>query len=146
MKMMVLPSSFAQLLQHGLQPLLELAAVFRAGEQRGEVEHEQALVLQRLGHFAVDDALREALDDRGLADAGLADQHRVVLGAPLQDLDAAPDLVVAADDRVELALPRALGQVERVLRERLALRFVGLALHVSPPRTSSIAFSSACLA
>ncbi len=52
---------------------------------------------------------------------GLADQHRVVLGAPLQHLDCAADLVVAADHRVELALARALGQVERVLLERLAL-------------------------
>ena len=38
-------------------------------------------VAQRLGHVAGDDALGEALDDRRLADAGLADQHRVVLGA-----------------------------------------------------------------
>ncbi len=51
-----------------------------------------------------DDALGEALDDRGLADAGLADQHRVVLRAAAEDLDDAADLVVAADDRVELAL------------------------------------------
>ena len=33
------------------------------------------------GHVAVDDALGEALDDRGLAHARLADEHRVVLGA-----------------------------------------------------------------
>ena len=51
-----------------------------------------------------DDPLREPLDDRGLADARLADQHRVVLRAAREDLDHAADLVVAADDRVELAL------------------------------------------
>ena len=50
-----------------------------------------------------DDPLGEALDDRGLADAGLADQDGVVLGAAGEDLDDAADLVVAADDRVELA-------------------------------------------
>ena len=61
-------------------------------------------VAQRLGDVAGDDALGEALDDRGLADAGLADQHRVVLGAAGEDLDDAADLVVAADDRVELAV------------------------------------------
>ena len=87
------------------------------------------LFFERFGHLAVDDALREALDDRGLAHARLADQHRVVLGAALQDLDRAADLVVAADHRVELALARAIGQVERVLRERLALRLVLLAGH-----------------
>ena len=33
--------------QHGLQPLLELAAIFRAGDQRAHVERHQLLVLQR---------------------------------------------------------------------------------------------------
>ena len=45
----------------------------------------------------------------GLADAGLADEHRVVLGAAREDLDDALDLLRAADDRVELA--RARGAV-----------------------------------
>ena len=67
---------------------------------------DDALVLQPLGHVAADDALRQPFDDRGLADAGLADQHRVVLGAARQHLDDAADLLVAADDRVELALAR----------------------------------------
>jgi hypothetical protein len=52
---------------------------------------------------------------------GLADQHRVVLGPALQHLDGAADLVVAADHRVELAGAGALGQVEGVLLQRLAL-------------------------
>ena len=118
---MVLPFVRRDVLQHRLEPLLELAAVLRAREQRCHVERQHALVLERLGHRAVDDALRESLDDRGLADAGLADQHRIVLGAALQDLDRPADLVVAADHRVELAFAGALGEVDRVLLERLAL-------------------------
>jgi hypothetical protein len=81
------------------------------------------LFFRLLGHLAGDDALGQALDDGGLADARLADQHRVVLGAPLQHLDGAADLLVAADDRVELALAGALGEVEAVLLERLAVAF-----------------------
>ena len=103
-----------------LEPLLELAAELGAGDQRAHVEREDALVLEALGHLAVDDALGQALDDGGLADARLADQHRVVLGAPLQHLDRAADLVVAADHRVELAAGGALGQVDGVLLQRLA--------------------------
>ena len=123
MKTMIWPSSLARSFSTRLQPLLELAAVLGAGEQRAPCRATSTrLSLQRLGHFAVDDALRQAFDDRGLADAGLADQHRVVLGAPLQHLDRAADLVVAADHRVELALPGALGQVDRVFLQRLALR------------------------
>src|ERR1700681_4808094 len=78
-------------------------------------------------HLAVDDALRQALDDRGLADARLANQHRVVLGAPLQHLDGAADLIVAADHRVELAGSRACGEIDGVLLERLAA-FLGVCI------------------
>ena len=80
MNRMIWPS-LGDLLEDGLQPLLELAAVLRAGDQRADVERDDALVLQTLGHVAAHDALGEALDDRGLADARLADQDRVVLGA-----------------------------------------------------------------
>ncbi len=93
--------------QHRFQPLLELAAVFGAGQQRADVERDHAAVAQALGHVAVDDPLRQALDDRGLADTGIADQHRVVLGPPGEHLDHAADLLVAADHRVELVRPGA---------------------------------------
>ena len=79
------------------------------------------LSLQRLGDVARDDPLREALDDRGLPDAGLADQHGVVLRAAGQHLDHAPDLVVAADHGVELAAAREVGEVAAVALEDLVL-------------------------
>ncbi|VEH93125.1 Protein of uncharacterised function (DUF3170) (plasmid) [Tsukamurella tyrosinosolvens] len=93
------------------QALLEVTAVARAGHQGPEVQGVELLVLERLGHVAVDDRLREALDDGRLADAGLADQHRVVLRAPREHLHDALDLLGAADDRVQLALGRRGGQV-----------------------------------
>ena len=105
--------------EDGLQPLLELAAVLRAREQRADVERPDALALQALRHVAGDDPLREALGDRGLADARLADQHGVVLRPAREDLDDAADLLVAADDRVELARLGRLGQVAAELREGL---------------------------
>jgi hypothetical protein len=52
--------------------------------------------------FSVGDALRQAFDNRGLADAGFADQHRVVLGAAAQDLDDTFQFAVATDQRIEL--------------------------------------------
>ena len=66
------------LLEHGLEPLLELAAVLRARDQRTHVEREHGLVLQAFGHVTAHDALRETLRDRGLADAGLTDQDGIV--------------------------------------------------------------------
>ena len=124
MKTMISPCGGGDLGQHRLQPLLELAAELGAGDQRAEVERQQALVLQAVGHVAIDDAQRQAFDDRGLADAGLADQHRIVLGAARQHLDGAADFLVAADHRIELALARRLGQVARVFLERV-VAFLG---------------------
>ena len=115
------------LLEHRLEPLLELAAVLRAGHHRGQVEAEHAPALEGVGHVARDHALGEALDDGGLADAGLADQHRVVLGTPRQHLHHPADLGVTADDRVELALLGARGQVDGVLLQRLVGRLGVLA-------------------
>ena len=105
------------LLQHLLQALLEVAAVAGAGDQGAEVERVDLLALERLGHLAAHDVLREALDDGGLADAGLADQHRVVLGAAAQHLHDPLDLLLAADHRVELAVARELGEVPAELVE-----------------------------
>ncbi len=118
-----LPVAGLDLGQHRLQPLLELAAVLGPGDHGAEVQGDDALVLQPLGDVAGDDALGQPLHDRGLADAGLADQHRVVLGATGQDLDDAADLLVPADDRVELAVGGQAGQVLGVLLQRLIGRF-----------------------
>src|SRR5215211_1937316 len=63
-------AALGDLLHHLLQALLELAAVLRARDQRGQVERVDLLVLEQLRHVAVGDALGEALDDGGLADAG----------------------------------------------------------------------------
>jgi hypothetical protein len=102
------------LIEHGLEPFLELAAIFRAGDQTAHVERQDLLVAQAFGHVAVDDAQGQALDDGGLADAGFADQDGVVLGAAGQHLDGAADLFVATDDGVDLAVAGGLGQVAGV--------------------------------
>ena len=69
----------AQLLDDLLEPLLELAAVLGAGDERPDVEGQDALVDERLGDVAGHDPVGQALGDGGLADARLADQGRVVL-------------------------------------------------------------------
>ena len=113
------------LLHDLLQALLELAAVLGAGDERGEVERVDLLVLQQLGHLVRGDPGGEALDDGGLADARLADQHRVVLRPAREDLHQPLDLGLAADHRVELALGGLLRQVAAELVEQLrALRLL----------------------
>ena len=109
----------ADLLQHRLQALLELAAVLGARHQGTHVQGDDPLLLQSLGHVLGDDAPGEALHDGGLADAGFADQHRVVLGAAGEDLHHPPDLLVPADHRVELAVRRQPGQVAAIALQGL---------------------------
>ena len=111
--------------EDGLEPLLELAAVLGPGDERADVERPDALPLETRRHVARDDPLREALGDRRLPHARLADQHRVVLRAAREDLDRAPDLLVPADHRVELPLLGERGQVAPVLLERL-VRALGI--------------------
>ena len=134
MKVMNLPFALGQLLHHRLEPLLELAAELGAGQELADVERHQLPVAQRLGHVAVHDPLGQSLDDRGLADAGLADQHRIVLGPAGEHLHHAADLLVPADDRIELSLPGLLGEVAGVALERLVLllgRLVGHAVRAA---------------
>ena len=109
------------LLEDGLEPLLELAPVLGPGEHAGDVEGDEALALQALRHVAVGDAPGQPLDDGRLADARLADEDRVVLRPAGEHLDDAADLLVPADDRVDLAVAGPLREVLAVLLERLEL-------------------------
>ncbi len=130
MKRMISPSRAGDLLEHRLEPVLELAAVLGPGHQGAQVQGDHPLVLQPLGHVAVHDALGQALHDGGLAHARLADEHRVVLGAAGQHLDDPADLLVPADDRVELA---PAGQVGEVAAEALQRLVAPLRLRVGDP-------------
>src|SRR5207248_5279919 len=98
--------------------LFELTAILRARDDQRDVQREDALVGEKVRHVAVDDLLREPFDDRRLADARLADEDRVVLGAAAEHLLYALELVIAADERIELVLHRRLGQVAAELRQQ----------------------------
>jgi hypothetical protein len=100
-----------------MKVMMRPSAVLRAGHEGRQVEGDELLVLQRVGDVAGDDALREPLDDGRLADAGLADEHGVVLRAPGEHLADPADLAVATDDRVEPARPGDVGEVDAVLLE-----------------------------
>ena len=104
-----------------LQALFEVAAVTRTGHQGTEIERVELLAGERVGHVVVDDLLGEALDDGGLADTGLADEHRVVLGSARQDLHDPLEFVGTSDHRIELAIAGGLGEVAAELVEDLTV-------------------------
>src|SRR5581483_5672438 len=62
-----------------------------------------------------------AFRDRGLADAGFADEQRIVLLTAAEHLDTAADLGIAADQRIDPALLGLLVQVDAISIERVAL-------------------------
>ena len=112
------------LLHDGLEARLELAAVFRAGDERAQVERHHPLAGQNLGHFLGDDHLGQALDDGRLAHARLANENRVVLRAACKNLDDAFNFIAPADHRIKLVLLGKLGQIAAELIERRGLALV----------------------
>ena len=120
-----------QLLHDGLEPLLELAAILCPGDDQGKIESQDALVRQERRDLAIGDALRQAFHNRGLAYAGLANQHRVVLGPAAKDLNRPVDFLVATDQRIELIIHGRLREIARELGEqrRLAVA-LRLGLHL----------------
>ena len=67
--------------------------------------------MEGLGHRVIGDRLGEPFDDRRLADTGLTDEDRIVLGAAAEDLHDPLGLAAAADDRVETLFARRLREV-----------------------------------
>ena len=107
---------FHQLLHDGLEALFELATVLGAGHDEREVERQNALIRQERRYVAIGDALREAFHNRRLAHAGLADEHRVVLGAAAENLHHALQFVIAANERVEIGVHGGLGEIAAEFR------------------------------
>mmetsp|Transcript_5636 Transcript_5636/g.13061 ORF Transcript_5636/g.13061 Transcript_5636/m.13061 type:complete len:262 (-) Transcript_5636:541-1326(-) len=104
-----------------LQPLLELAAVLGVGDEQPQLERDEPFAEQSRRHPLLYDCLRECLSDCCLANAGVADEHRIRLASAHKNLQATPDFGIAADHGIELAIACLLRQVDRALRERCVL-------------------------
>ena len=74
-------------------------------------------MLQVLGDVTAHDALCQTFDDGCFTHARLAYEDRVVLGAPAQYLQHAPDLFVTAYDRVEFAVACGIVEVDGVFAQ-----------------------------
>ena len=118
------------LIDHALQALLKLTLVLRTSHQRAHVEREELLVLQVLRHIAAHDTPCQSLDNGGLTRTGFADEDGVVLRAPRENLEHAANLIVTADDGVELALSGEIHEVLGILLQRLIVVVGTLALHL----------------
>ena len=123
---------FGHITEHALEALFELASILRTSQQGCKIERENAFFLEPFGDRAVDNPLRKPLDNRRFADTRFADQHRVIFGASLQDLDRPTNFVIASDHGIKLALTRALSQVNGVLAQGIALGIGIVTVHIGP--------------
>jgi hypothetical protein len=104
----------------GLEALLEVAAEARAGEERARVEREHLGAGEHVRHVVVEQPCRQAFGHCGFADASLADEHGIVLPPAAEHLDGPLQLLRPADQRIEQALPGAIGEIQTVRRKRIA--------------------------
>ena len=134
------------LVQHGFQPFLKLAPVLGARDQRAHIQRENGLVLQLFGDILLHDSLGKPLGNGGFANAGFADQDRVVLRLPGQNADDVPDFLVTADHRIHLLLSCPLDQIGAVLFQRVvgSLRVVGGDSLIAPDFLQSLQNTLLC--
>ena len=111
-------------LEHLLQALFKFTTEFGASHQSCQIQSIQGLVLQALGHVACHDAAGQALGDGSLANARLADKHRVILFTATQDFDHATNFFIAANYRVQLTILSLSRQILTVFFQGLFGFFV----------------------
>ena len=118
------------LVDDALQTFLELTLVLGTSHQCTHVERIELLVLQVLGHIATNDTTCKPFDDGGLTRTGFANQNRIVLGTTTQDLEQTTNLVITANDGVELTLAGKVDEVLGILLQRLVVLVGTLRLHL----------------
>ena len=90
-------------LDHRFKPLFKLPFVFGTCNECPHVQGIDDLVLQVLRHVTLYYAVGQALGNGRFTRSRLPDQHRVVLGAPGEDLQDTPDFLVPSDYRIQLS-------------------------------------------
>src|SRR5699024_6193474 len=97
---------FVEFREHRLEAFFEIAAIFRTGDQRTEIERVDDAVTENFRHITIDDLPGQTFGDGGFANAGFAHQQRVVFAPPAQRLHHALHFPGAADERVDTAFRR----------------------------------------
>ena len=116
------PVRLGHLLEHAAQPFFELTAKLGSGDQGPQIEGDQSHSPQGIGHITGHDALGQPFGHSGLADTRLADENRIVLATPRENLDQTADLGVAADHRIQQAGAGDCGEIAAVALQRRGLQ------------------------
>ena len=101
---------------HGLEPFLKIAAIAGARKKRAHVEGIDRRIGKDFGGRAIDDLIRKALGNGGLAHAGIPDKEGVVLAPAAEHLNTALDLGIAPDQRVDIPGTRLGVEIDAIFR------------------------------
>ena len=85
---------------HRLEAFLKVTTILSAGNQGAQVQLVDLDTAQCFRHIAVLDALRQAIDDTGLAHTRLTDVQRVVLILAAQHLNGAVEFIFPSDEGI----------------------------------------------
>src|ERR1041384_1210348 len=107
---------------HPFESLFELTAVFRARQHSSHVQRIHSCRAQHLWNFTQMNLECETFSNSCFANPWLADVNRIVLTTPAQYLNRPLQLVVAADERIDLSLRCALDQVNCKSFQRISGR------------------------
>ncbi len=125
------------LLEDSLQPFLKLAPILGTGNQGSHVKSNEATILQALRDVSPNHSQGEALHNSRFADPGLPNQDRIILRPPGKDLDDPSDLLIPADNGIELSMGCHIGQISTVALQRLVGILWGLTRYaLMPPHRS----------
>ena len=117
-------------IQDGLDALLVFTLVLCTCHECTHIQAEEPAD-EGCRNISAGDPLREPLSNSRLSYTRFTDQYRVVFCPPAQNPDDAPNLVVATDDGIELALLGQSGQVDRIFGKCIESCFCTLALNAS---------------
>ena len=107
------------------QTLLEFTFHARPGLESGDVQFEQAYILQRRRNIARNDLVGETFGHCGLAHARFAGEDGVVLATAHENIDDLTGLLVPPDDGIDFSGSRLFGQILAELLEGLFLAHLG---------------------
>ena len=94
----------AQLFDDAFQALLKISAVLRASEQRSHVQRIDVSLGENLGNVTLNNSARQSFGNGGFAHTRLTHQQGIVFTTTTERLNDALKFLVAADQRVDLAL------------------------------------------
>ena len=129
-------------LENALHTFFEFTAVFAARNKRTNVEREKTALSQVGRNIGIDNTASETFDNGGLTHTGLTDKHGVVLCASTENANDATDLLLTANDRIDLTLPSQGSHINGELLQVLILSFRISGLGVDPFCTTNLLDSS----